>query len=424
MKKLMTKTAFSFCNIVGKSLFITLLLVFLNTALSAQSQFLKTYGGESNERIRMIEPTQDGGYIAAASTSSFNSGDIGPTKGGTDFWILKFDAIGAIQWQKILGGSGNDTPTDIKQTTDGGYIVVGQTNSNNTGDVGAGSGAIDLWIVKLNASGTIQWQKVFFEGSGGVSVAQTTDGGYIVAQNSSLRPPNGRVSRAEVLIMKLDATGVLQWSKLYGGTADDYVSAIQQTKDGGYIVAGYTNSNDLTGITRQSDLSDGWIFKLKANGDLDWQKVYGGALSDALASVQQTADDGYIASGSFTENLNDAWVLKINTTGVLQWEKKYGGDNYDVANSIRQTTEGGYIMAGYTNSNSSGNVGATTGGYDIWLLKLSSTGTIEKNKTFGGNRDEIALSVRPLANNNYIVGGYTDSNNNGDVGITKSADDV
>jgi hypothetical protein len=342
------------------------------------SQWAKSYGGSDFENALSIQQTSDGGYIVAGSTDSFGAGN-------GDAWVLKLDETGDVLWQKTYGGTNHDYTQSIQQTSDGGYIVAGSTYS-----FGAGNG--DIWVLKLDETGNVLWQKTY----GGTnqdytqSIQQTSDGGYIAAGVTYSFGSGDR----DTWVLKLDDTGDVQWQKTYGGTNFDLANSIQQTSDGGYIVAGSTYSFGADG--------DAWVLKLDDTGDVQWQKTYGGANSDVANSIQQTSDGGYIVAGStysFGAGNGDIWVLKLDETGNVLWQKTYGGANYDMAKSIQQTLDGGYIAAGYTES-----FGA---GYDdAWVLKLDETGNVLWQKTYGGTQDEEAKFIQQTSDGGYIVAGW------------------
>lgn len=210
----------------------------------------------------------------------------------------------AIEWGKSLGGNYIELSPDIYQTSDGGYITAGASNSQN-GDVTGNHGSLDYWVVKLESNGNIQWQKSF------------------------------------------------------GGTADDQAHSVRQTADGGYIVAGSTESTNGQ-VTGNHGNNDYWVIKLDASGSLEWQKTLGGSSNDIARSVRQTSDGGYIVAGSSSSSNGDIsgnhggsdyWIVKLTSTGNIQWEKSLGGNNSDDASSIAQTTDNGYIIAGTSSSN-------------------------------------------------------------------------
>ncbi|RMF90565.1 MAG: M6 family metalloprotease domain-containing protein [Nitrospinota bacterium] len=307
----------------------------------------KTYGSsEHYEFIVAIQQTTDGGYIAVGVAESLDTDD--------DIWVLKLDGDGNVLWQKTYspGGSGWESAYAIRQTSDGGYIVAGSRGDDR---------AFEAWVLKLDASGNIQWQKAFEFTHDARAIQQTSDGGYIVA-----------VEYPSFLILKLDASGNIQWQKAPADNGNIYPgnhpSAIQQTSDGGYIVAGMTETYATAG-----GYWDIWVLKLDASGNIQWQKTYGGGGSDTAFAIQQTADGGYIVAGetdSFSTDY-DFWVLKLDTGGNIQWQKTYDGLTFfpdDSARSIQQTSDGGYIVAGITQ---------TFGDFaDILVLKLDANGDI------------------------------------------------
>ncbi|MDR0793182.1 MAG: T9SS type A sorting domain-containing protein [Chitinophagaceae bacterium] len=333
----------------------------------------------------------------------------------------------AIQWQKSLGGSAFDNAYSVQQTTDGGYIVAGYSKSNNDGDVSGNHGNFDYWIVKLDNTGAIQWQKSLGGSSDdqAMSIQQTTDGGYIVAGIS--RSNDGDVSGnhggdGDYWVVKLDNTGAIQWQKSLGGSGDDWAYSVQQTTDGGYIVAGVSNSNDGDVIDNHDNNADYWIVKLDNTGAIQWQESLGGSGYDGAQSIQQTTDGGYIVAGYSSSNngnvsgnhgSDDYWIVKLNNTGAIQWQESLGGSGDDEAYSIQQTTDGGYIVAGYSWSND-GNVSGNHGIDDYWIVKLNNTGDIQWQKSLGGSSFEWANSIQQTTDGGYIVAGES-SSNNGDV---------
>lgn len=215
----------------------------------------------------------------------------------------------------------------------------------------------------------------------------------------------------------------IQWQKCLGGTNSDYSWCnIQQTSDGGYIMAGFVESNDGN-VSGNHGGADGWVVKLSSSGSIQWQKCLGGTNIDEVSFIQQTTDGGYILSGSTSSNdgdvsgnhgLSDAWIVKLSSNGLIQWQKCLGGTSSDMAKTIQQTTDGGYIIGGHTRSNNgdvSGNHGTT---YDIWIVKMSSSGIIEWQKCYGGSADEFDSNIQQTTDGGYIFSGKTYSNN-GDV---------
>lgn len=409
-------------------------------------------GGTRVDIAQSIQPTADGGYIVAGNTNS-QDGDIGGYHIGTngcyqtcfgetvcdyfpDALVVKLSSTGAIQWQKAMGGSGADNLLSIQSTADGGYIASGLTYSND-GDVSGfhGGDEADALVVKLSSDGAIQWQKVLGGATGcdfANAVLSTPDGGYIIAGHTDSHDGDVTFSPGErdVWIVKLSSSGAIQWQKAIGGAKSDYAYSFEPTPDGGYIVAGYTYSNngDVTG--NHGD-ADAWIVKLNSSGAIQWQKSLGGANEEIARSIQLTADGGYIVAGSTKSNDGDvsgnhggqdAWVLKLSSSGAIQWQRSLGGTNDEIARSIHSAADGGYIVTGSAVSNN-GDVNGNHGGQDAWIVKLSSNGSFQWQKSLGGSANDFANSIQPTADGGYIVAGQAISNN-GDVSGNHGATDA
>ena len=406
-----------------KNLFSFGILLFLVNVLFAQNiEWQKSFGGDSTDYANDILQTTDGGYIMVGSSTSIE-GDVTGNHGSSDAWIVKLDSSGNLAWQKCLGGSGWDEANAIQQTTDGGYIVAGYSNSLD-GDVTGIHGSDDYWVVKLTANGTLAWQKCFggHDQDRAYSIQQTTDGGYIVAGWSSSYDGQviGNHGSDDFWIVKLDSSGNLSWQKSLGGSGRDWAFSIQQTTDGGYIVVGYSYSTDEE-VTGNHGNGDSWIVKLAANGNLSWQKCLGGSEDDGAFSIQQTTDGGYIVAGTSystdgevtgNHGLSDYWIVKLTINGNLSWQKNFGGSNYDEAYSVEQTIDGGYIVGGYSES-MDGEVTGNHGG-DYWIVKLAANGTLSWQKCLGGSSTEEAYAIQQTTDGGYIVAGLSCSND-GDV---------
>jgi gliding motility-associated-like protein len=413
---------------------ITISFLFLTKVAIAQIsapslQWEKALGGSDGDIAFCVKQTSDRSYIVAGQTGS-NNGNVSGNHGGySDAWIVKLDSLGKIMWQRCFGGTDSDNASSILQTSDGGYIFAGSTESHN-GDVTGFLGGEDVWIVKLNNLGIIQWQKCLggdkVEGlmeSDGI-IACTSDGGYIITGFSygNGGQVTGNHGDIDIWVVKVDSLGTLQWENSYGGSIDEYSSAIIQTTDGGYIVTGQTYSHDGN-VSGNHGGSDIWIIKLNSTGTLVWQKCYGGSNDDIGRAIQQTTDFGYIVTGgtwstdgdvSGIHGNSDTWVVKIDSIGGIQWQKCYGGSLDDYAQSIKITSDGDYIVGAVTHSPPlNGDVECNHGNYDYWILKLNSKGVLQWQKCLGGSYDDIAFSVN-IAECGYIVAGSTISND-GDV---------
>ena len=371
--------------LAGSSLFILTSFMYLN------AQWARTYGGNRGASASSIQQTDDGGYIVGGSIGSYR-------------WIFKLSPYGEIEWQKTYGGS---NVSSIQLTRDGGYVIA---------DTESKSGSSEFLILKLSSDGEIEWQKTYggSEQEEAHSIQQTSDGGYIVAGTSSNLGEWGDTSIQYIWILKLSSEGDIEWQKTYGGNWGDSVSFIQQTGEGGYIVAGTTNYSGAG----QDDI---WIFKLSSEGEIEWQKTYGGTSYDEAHSVQLTNDGGYIVAGkteSFGAGGDDIWILKLSSEGDIDWQKAYGGSGNEEAHSICQTSNGGYIVAGSTGPS------GEWYDYDCLVLKLSTIGEIEWQKTYGGSyASDIAYFIQQTDDGGYVVAGETNSwgGNKKDAWILKLA---
>ena len=350
-----------------------------------------TFGGRDRDIAYSIVQTRDGGYAVAGLNKPHHPKSNRASS--YDMWVVKLDANGNKQWDKTFGGSDFDIAYSIVQTADGGYAVAGYTDSK-------GAGKSDMWVVKLDANGNKQWDKTF----GGSyddyanSIVQTADGGYAVAGSTWSRGA-GKSDR----VVKLDANGNKQWDKTFGGSYWYEADSIVQTADGGYAVAGDTSS-------KGAGKSDMWVVKLDANGNKQWDKTFGGSDSDSADSIVQTADGGYAVAG-YTESKgagqSDMWVVKLDANGNKQWDKTFGGSYSDEADSIVQTADGGYAVAGWTLSKGAGS-------YDMWVVKLDGNGYKQWDKTFGGSYSDEAHSIVQTSDGGYAVAGRTRSKGAGD----------
>ncbi len=399
----------------------------------------KVAGGSLNEIFTVSIPTRDGGSIGAGSSNSGISGEkTTDSIGGFDYWIVKYKKTGAIEWTKTLGGSDDDYLTCIQQTSDGGYLAGGYSRSSISGNKTENSRRRnDYWIVKLDSLSNIQWDKTI----GGKnqdylqSLQQTRDGGYILggyskSEISSEKAQDSRDSSNDYWLVKLDQTGMIIWSKTIGGNAYDQLNSVRQTKDGGYILGGYSESK-ISGEKTDSSrgIFDYWLVKTDSLGTVQWDKTMGGVRRDLLTSLVLTMDGGYFLSGySFSKisgektggnigenTTSDYWVVKLDSLHNIEWDKTFGGTLNDTCLSAIQTSDTGFILAGYSESNISGQKSENSkGGLDFWVVKLDKTGTLLWDKTIGGSGNDYLSCVTETSPNNYTLSGYSLSGVSGD----------
>lgn len=332
----------------------------------------------SFDRGDALQKTLDGGYIVAGGTGA--SGNS-----GMDLWVFKVDAAGNVQWMKSYGGGNTEYAKSIQQTFDGGYIVAGLTYSFGAGDQ-------DAWILKLDANGSVQWQKTYGGSNSDyiLSIQQTSDGGYVAAGVTSSFGSGSE----DAWILKLNSSGNILWQKSFGGAGADYAGSAQQTSDGGYIVAG-------TSTSFGAGSQDGWLLKLDADGNIQWQKTYGGTSQDFIESIQQTDDFGYVVAGttySFGNGNSSAWVLKLNSYGDIQWQKTYNLADVNISPySILSTIDGGYIVAGSTTPVSDSYYSSA------WAAKLDSNGNTQWQKRYGTWDETYGNAVAQSTDNSYVL---------------------
>lgn len=408
-------------------------IVFICTSAFAQPLIKKQFviGGKLNDELRAMSPTKDGGGIAGGSSESPISGDkTQKSRGSFDYWIVKQDSMGNILWDKTIGGDGWDKLSSLAQATDGGYILGGSSNSEKSGEKSEGHDidfSMDYWVVKTDKRGNVVWDKTI-GGTGDdylTSIAQTADGGYVAggysqSDKSRDKSQNNRgFNSNDYWIVKLDQNGNIEWDKTIGGSLDDILTSLQQTKDGGYILGGYSESNTSGEKTENSRGGlDYWVVKLNAKGNIEWDKTIGGDFTDRLTCLQQTSDDRYILggysysnrSGEKSENIRgyfDYWLVKIDHHGNVQWDKTIGGDNVDELTSLQQTMDGGYILGGGSNSGKSGEKteNSRNNSYDYWVVKVNDNGRVQWDKTIGGSSYEYLYAVKEIGRNRFMLGG-------------------
>lgn len=421
---------------LNKYLFFFLFVFITINPISGQNgcfevDWEENYGGTGRDWGNTIIMTTDGGYAMTGYSRSAD-GDVGGNNGDWDFWIIKINADGTLTWERNYGGSQNDESTAIQQTTDGGYIVAGATFSND-GDVSSNNGEEDFWIIKLDSNGNLQWEQTF----GGTDVdraeaiQQTADGGYIAAGfSASLNGDvGGNFGNFDFWLIKLDAGGNLLWEQNYGGSGPDWAYELETTSDGGFLLSGSTISTDHD-VLDNNGFYDYWVIKVDQNGTLLWSQNFGGTGEDRAYFVREATDGNYIISGSTYSNNDDVggnfggsdfWIIKIDVDGNLIWEENFGGQGSEWAWAVDITDDGGAVVTGRTNTaNGTGNVSSNNGGTDFWLIKLSDNGELEWENSFGGSSKEVPYSVHQTNDMGYVIAGYSESSdldvgaNNGD----------
>lgn len=318
-----------------------------------------------------------------------------------------------LGWQTVLGGGGNDYATTVIRSPDGGYLAIGSSSSSLSGDIGASNGNMDIWIVKLDGQGDTLWTKLL-GGSGndfGTAAVVTPDGGFVIGgiiTNTDNSAGNDSLGAYDGYMAKLSSSGQLIWSRTLGTIANDYIYGVAATSDGGYA---FTGTSDGYRTAKGYDM---WLGKVDANGHLLWHQSLGGSKDDFATGLIVMQDGGFELGGYSYSNDGDlgaspfyggtdVCVIRTDGSGNVIWARNYGGSSYESGRSITPTADGGSVVAAFSASNNSGLVGNTHGNYDIWLIKLKSNGDTAWTKALGGAGYEEPFSVITTS---YGGGGY------------------
>lgn len=422
---------------------ILLLLVACIITITVYSQpdidWQKTYGGNTNDIVSKITVKADGsGFFIAGSSNSGISGEKSQdSRGLSDYWVLSINSSGQIIWQKTIGGAQDDGLNALCANTDGSFLLGGVSYSGISGEKTDNSrGFGDYWLVKVSASGIIEWQKTIGGANLDIlrSASQTSDGGYIIggASNSNISGEKsenvrGSNSNYDYWILKLNSSGDILWQKTYGGESTEELSIIKQTSDMGYIVAG-TSSSPL-GYDKTENSKGGydfWILKLDSDGIIQWQKTLGGNADDYAVDVVESITGGFYLAGNsysgisadkedFSRGGCDFWLLKLDGFGNIIWQKTIGGSSADFLYSLNENPDGSIILGGSSDSAISFEKNEDSRGMaDMWLLRLNPSGNISWQKTIGGNQADNVYCIRKIADNGYILGGNSRSGISGE----------
>ncbi|WP_395053879.1 T9SS type A sorting domain-containing protein [Flavobacterium sp.] len=428
-------STFRLSLVVFFSLFNSLLL------FSQDILWEKSYGGKHAEYLMDAKPTADYGFILAGSSLSKKTGKKTEDNiGDLDYWIWKMDEKGDLDWQKNIGGSGSDFLQSIALTNDGGYILGGTSNSSKEFDKTEDcKGDDDYWIIKLNAKGGEEWQKTI-GGSGQdklQSITPTRDGGYIIGGSSSSYLTGDKTQEnfgnLDYWIVKLDRKGIIEWQQTFGGMYADELKSIELTFDGGFILGGHSNS-PISGNKIQDNIGDGdyWLIKLDAKGILEWQKTIGGDNDDQLNVVHQTYDKGYFLAGNSNsaatnektktnQNGTDFWVVKLNEEGEIKWQKTYDFGKVDILTSLVENEDHSFLIGGYAKAEKTEkgklgvpNVKAKKGTDDYIALKINENGEELWNRIVGSNGEDVLKKVIETRDGGYLMTGTSNSKISGD----------
>ncbi len=424
----------------------TLLSLFILYCASSFAQaptieWQKSLGGTGEDVTTDMIQTLDGGYLAVGRTKSNDyyvtgnhlyTNEFGEQSPTWDAWVVKLSPTGTIEWSKAFGGSGNDDFYSVIQNPDGTYCALGTTSLSTDGDVGldydaAAAGA--AWCVKFSPVGEIIWTKAltsdilgtFMPAWGATDIIRTSTGDIILVTSGYMYINDG-LSYEDALIVKMNQLGQIIWQTKLGHSYHDYFESITETTDGGFILVGNTTINYFA---EESMLFDYWIAKIDNNGNFLWDKVYGGTGYEFARDIKQTPDGGFIVCGYTSSNngdisgnhpfvleggeelfYEDYWILKLNSVGDMEWQKCFGGSGSEEASSILIDNDGNYVITGYSNSED-GDVSNNIATWDVWIIKISPIGELLWEKTYGGNWWDNSASIIKTQDGGYALAADT-----------------
>jgi hypothetical protein len=340
----------------------------------------QTYGSSEEDVANSLVQTSDGGFVVAGYTKAF---DI-----DGDAWLVKTDASGNVEWNRTYGEEDWDRINSLVKTSDGGYALAGYTYSFS-----AGFG--DFWLIKTDSSGNMEWNKIFgeYDLDRANSLVETSDGGFALAGYTN----SFGAGHYDFWLIKTDSSGNLEWNQTYGGVDQDIAWSLIQTSDGGFVLAGET-------LSFGAGDHDFWLVKTDSSGNMEWNQTFGKEDYDFAYSIVESIDGGYALAGiSRSEDSADFWLIKTDIYGQIQWDKRYRRGTHSGAYSLIVTSNGGYALAGYSHSI----FGST--GTDFWLVKTDPYGNIKLNQTYGGTEIDHAHAVVETSDGGFALTGYTKS---------------
>ncbi len=396
--------------------------------------WVKNFGGSGDETAQAIISSSDGGYAIFGYSNSMDGDLVGKTTDVNDYWLLKLDVDGHLQWNKTYGGSKDDRGQSLVQTKDGGYAITGYAMSDD-GNGSNNEGFHDNWILKLDAQGTIEWEKSFgFSGHDhSYDIIQTNNGGFFFVGflDITLARADGYTEKesshtrhgvGEFWGTKLDAQGNLEWRRYFGGTNNDRAHAVVQADDGGFVMAGFSESDDFD-ISNTKGSYDFWVIKITEEGNLVWERSFGGSGIEISYDITKTDDNAYVVTGNTFSNdadvsvnngESDVWLIKIDDGGNLIWEKTFGGTQFDAAQGVSLSKDGGFIITGNSKSLDI-DATANAGENDIWLIKTDSNGNIIWQSSYGGSDLDYGFDAVETDTNGIILVGESHSTDFKDI---------
>jgi len=365
--------------LVSVVLFVLVSFALISLVGASSEMWSQTYGNGKEMGQSLVE-TSDGGFAIAGSTGSFGAG-------GSDFWLVKTDANGNMEWNQTYGGAGSESAMVLIKTSDGGFAIVGYTES-------FGAGECDFWLVKTDSYGNLEWNQTY--GGPGYdyarSLIETSDGGYAIGGNydPTYEDPFGD---RDLWVVKTDSYGNMEWNQTYSDSPMNSCSDLVETNDGGYLLAG--------GTGRYLVEANIWIIKTDEHGNMEWNQRYGGRNHAGANSLVKTSDGGYAIAGDRSQ---DFWLIKIDESGNIEWDQTYFKSGAEEAYSLVTTSDGGYALAGVT----SGAIG-NQNYIDAWMVKTDASGNKIWNQTYGGTGDQYIYSLVETSDGTFALAGFTTS---------------
>ncbi|WBO82988.1 T9SS type A sorting domain-containing protein [Hymenobacter yonginensis] len=384
-------------------------------------------GGNQNDTPSAMVATRDGGCLIGGTAYSGATGNkTQPSRGRSDYWLVKLDAAGTKQWDRRYGGDNIELLQSLHPTVDGGYLLGGESYSNNSGDKTAANPQTDgsaFWVVKIDSVGNLLWDATIL-GSGAqglCAMIDTQEGSHLLAGSYVLR------AEYEYNITKLTNEGVYEWNRSYGGSDDDMLKAVYRTRDAGFLLAGYSKSpvsGEKTQPSRGND--DYWLLKVDAFGRPEWDRTYGGPGIDQLSSLVPTADGGFLLGGTSTSGVGgehsqpsrggrDYWVVKIDSLGAKQWDRRFGGSADDKLTALLPLGSNAFLLGGTSVSGASGDkTQSSWGREDYWLVAIDAQGTLQWNQRYGADDIDELQAMALIKDGHVAISGYSTSGRNGD----------
>jgi hypothetical protein len=412
--------------------FVAILSIFSVSADPGDIIWQQTLGGPAGEEwAYSLDTTADGGLLVTGIAYSQDA-NVSGAHGNGDLWVVRLSPSGEMLWNRAFGGNESDYGLSVKSTADGGSIIIGTTGSN-TGDITGYHGNGDLWLLKLSAEGNLLWQKVYGGNrtDEGGDILQTADGGYILTgyTMSDDGDASGHRGGGDLWMLRLDKNGIILWQKVFGGSKRESGSSIIRTSDGGYAMTGnsYSSDGDVTSSHGSSDL---WVVKTDDQGNLLWQKTFGGSKLDWGHSLAELPGGDLVVAGvtassdgdvSLNHGAGDIWVLRLSADGQKIWEKTFGGSFSDNVWKIEASPSGGVYLAGETFS-VDGDFTGNHGDADLWISEVDGNGTLLWYRMLGGQYYESGSWLKLMPDGNLTACGTTRSSD-GDVAGSRGEGD-